>query len=177
MPHQPPHLQPHVYAMSGSGHSLSSVVPHTPMPSPWPEQTTQYEGTTPPRRAGDSPARFNTRAYSSSTGADIRYERQTRHFWAPPSIPHPPPSARPVPSYEPSPSYTQPQPPPQRVNTPPPDSALLTPLPGSGHQPLNQSMKKNMITNNNSGPTSDSSTRTDCGLVIHGRNPSPSPES
>jgi len=173
MPHQPLHLQPHVYAMSGSGYSLSSVVPHTPMSSSWPEQATQYEGTTPPQ-PGSTPGH----AHHLPPQAVYDYERERQgHSWTPPSIPHPPPSSRPAPSYELSPSCTQPQAAPQRVNTLPPDSALLTPLPGSSHQTLNQSMKKNMITNNNSRPSSNSSTRTDCGLVVHRRNPSPSPES
>jgi len=127
MRHQQLPQQPYGYPMSGSGHSLYSVVPHTPMSSSWPEQATQYEGTTPPQ-PGSTPGH----AHHLPPQAVYDYERERQgHSWTPPS--HPPPSSRPVSSsYELSPSYTQPpsQAPPQRVNTLPPDSTLLTPLPG-----------------------------------------------
>ena len=126
MRHQPLQQQSYGYPMSGSGHSLYSVVPHTPISSSWPEQATQYEGTTPPQH-GSTPGH----AHHLPAQAVYDYERERQgHSWTPPSIPHPPPSSRSVPSYELSSSYTQPQAPSQRVNTLPPDSTLLTPLPG-----------------------------------------------
>ena len=122
MRHQPLQQQPYGYPMSSSGHSLYSVVPHTPISSSWPEQATQYKGTMPPQH-GSTPG--NARHLPAQAVDDYGRERQG----IPLSIPHPLPS-RPIPSYELSPSYTQSQPPPQRVNTLPPDSTLLTPLPG-----------------------------------------------
>jgi hypothetical protein len=127
MRHQPLQ-QPYGYPMSHSSHSIYSVVPHTPMPSSWPEHAAQYEGTTPPQH-GSTPGH----AHHLPAQAVYDYERERPgHSWTPPSsIPHPPPSSRPVPSDELSPSYTQPQAAsPERVNTLPPDSTLLTPLPG-----------------------------------------------
>jgi len=123
---QPLQQQPYGYPMSGPGHSLYSIVSHTPTPSLWPEQATQYEGTTPPQH-GSTPGH----ALRPPAQAAYDYERKRQgHSWTPPSILHPPPSPRPVPPYELALSYPQPQPSPQRVDTLPPDSTLLTPLPG-----------------------------------------------
>ena len=111
------------YPISGAAHSLYPVVPTTPMPSSWPDQSTQYEGATPPQQGGPTSSHGHLPAQG---GYDYERERQGQS-WTPPSLPH----SRPVPSYEVSPSYIQPQSQPQqRVNTLPPDSTLLTPLPG-----------------------------------------------
>jgi hypothetical protein len=124
---QPP-LQPqqYGYTISGTAHSLYSVVPATtPMPSSWPEQSTQYEGAqgaTPPQQGGPTPGHAHIPAQAAY---DYERERQGQS-WTPPSLPH---SSVPVASYEVSPSYPQAQAQ-QRVNTLPPDSTLLTPLPG-----------------------------------------------
>ena len=118
-----PLQQPYGYPVSGSAHSLYSVVPTTSIPSSWPEQPSQYEGSTPPQHGPPGHAHLPGQGVY-----DYERERQGPS-WTPPSHP-PPPSSRPVPSYEVSPSYSQPPQPPQRVNTLPPDSTLLTPLPG-----------------------------------------------
>jgi len=103
-------------------HSLYPVVPATPIPSSWPDPSTQYEGGTPPQ-GGHTPGHGHLPAQAAY---DYERERQGQS-WTPPSLPH----SRPAPSYEASTSYTQPQSQSQqRVNTLPPDSTLLTPLPG-----------------------------------------------
>jgi hypothetical protein len=109
------------YPISGTAHSLYPVVHTTPAPSSWPDQSTQYEGATPPQQGGPA-----GHAHLPAQAAyDYERERQGQS-WTPPSLPH-----RPAPSYEVSPSYTQAHTQPQqRVNTLPPDSTLLTPLPG-----------------------------------------------
>lgn len=120
----PPLQQQYGYTISGTPHSLYTVVPATPIPSSWPDQSTQYEGGTPPQQSGPTPGHAHLPA-----AYDYERERQGQS-WTPPSLPH---SSVPVPSYDVSPSYTQPQQaqqPQQRVNTLPPDSTLLTPLPG-----------------------------------------------
>ena len=113
------------YPISGAAHSLYPIVPTTPVPSSWPDQSTQYEGATPPQQGGPTPGHSHLPAQAA-----YDYERERPgQSWTPPSLPH----SRPVPSYEVSPSYIQPQPqsqPQQRVNTLAPDSTLLTPLPG-----------------------------------------------
>ena len=112
-----PIQQQYGYSVSGTTHSLYTVAPATPISPTWPEQSTQYEGGTPqPSTAPGQPHLPAQTAYE--------YERD-RHPqpWTPPSHPT---SSRPVSSsYEVSPSYGQ-----HRVNTLPPDSTLLTPLPG-----------------------------------------------
>jgi hypothetical protein len=102
-----PIQQQYGYSVSSAAHSLYTVAPATPVSPTWPEQSTQYEG--------------------STTQPAYEYERE-RHPqpWTPPSHAT---SSRPVPSYEVSPSYGQTHPQ-HRVNTLPPDSTLLTPLPG-----------------------------------------------
>ena len=122
MRHLPLQQQPYGYPMSGSGHSLYSVVPRTPISSSWPEQATQYKGTMPPQHGSTL---GNAHHLPAQAMDDYGRGRQG----IPLSIP-PLPSSRPIPSHELSSSYTQSQPPPQRVNTLPPDSTLLTPLPG-----------------------------------------------
>ena len=116
--------QQYGYTISGTTHSLYTVVPAAPIPSSWPDQSTQYEGGTPPQQGGPTPGHSHLPAQAAY---DYERERQGQS-WTPPSLPH---SSVPVPSYDVSPSYTQAQPQPQqRVNTLPPDSTLLTPLPG-----------------------------------------------
>jgi hypothetical protein len=119
---QPLQQQQYSYPIAGSSHPLYPVVPHTPISSSWPEQATQYEGTSPPQH-GSAPGQAHLPAQPAY---DYERERQGQS-WTPPA--HPPTSSRPVPSYEVSPPYTQPQPT-RRVDTLPPDSTLLTPLPG-----------------------------------------------
>jgi hypothetical protein len=118
---QPLHQQ-YGYTMSGAAHSLYPVVPATPIPSSWPEQSTQYEGATPPQQGGPAPGHAHLPAQAAY---DYERERQGQSWTH---------SSRPVASFDVSPSYTQPQPQ-QRVNTLPPDSTLLTPLPGYQPQP------------------------------------------
>ncbi|KAH9042324.1 hypothetical protein EDB84DRAFT_1559499 [Lactarius hengduanensis] len=105
------------YPVSSAPHSLYPVAPATPISPTWPEQSTQYEDSTPPH-PGPAPGHPHLPAQ-----AVYEYERE-RHSqsWTSPSHAT---SSRPVPSYEVSPSYAQ-----HRVNTLPPDSTLLTPLPG-----------------------------------------------
>ena len=118
-----PLQQQYGYPMSGAAHSLYPVVPTTPIPSSWPDQSTHYEGASPPQQGGPTPSHGHLPAQGAY---DYERERQGQS-WTPPSLPH----SRPVPSYEVSPSYMQPQTQSQqRVNTLPPDSTLLTPLPG-----------------------------------------------
>jgi hypothetical protein len=120
---QPLQPQQYGYTISGAAHSLYSVVPPTtPIPSSWPEQSTQYEGATPPQQGGPTPGHAHLPAQAAY---DYERERQGQS-WTPPSVPH---SSVPVASYDVSTSYPQPQAQ-QRVNTLPPDSTLLTPLPG-----------------------------------------------
>jgi len=115
-----PLQQPYGYPIPGASHSLYTVVPTPPMSSSWPEQPAQYEDTTPPQHS-TAPGSAHLPAQ-----AVYDYERERGgQSWTPPSLP----PSRPLPSYEVSSSYTQPQPQ-QRVNTLPPDSTLLTPLPG-----------------------------------------------
>ncbi|KAH9072326.1 hypothetical protein EDB83DRAFT_2673412 [Lactarius deliciosus] len=109
------------YPVSSAPHSLYPVAPATPISPTWPEPSTQYEGSTPPH-PGPAPGHPHLPAQ-----AVYEYERE-RHSqsWTSPShAPSHATSSRPVPSYELSPSYAQ-----HRVNTLPPDSTLLTPLPG-----------------------------------------------
>ncbi|KAH9992979.1 hypothetical protein BJV74DRAFT_950892 [Russula compacta] len=108
---------------SGAAHSLYPVVPAASVSS-WPEQSTQYEGTTPPQHGSIS----GHAHVPAQTVYEYERERQGQS-WTPPS--HPP--SRPVPPYEASPSYAQPQPP-QRTLAP--DSTLLTPLPGYQPPPV-----------------------------------------
>jgi len=131
---QPLQQPPYGYAISGSGHALYPVVAPTPIPSSWPEHSTQYEGTTPPQQQGGPAPGGHAHLPAQQAAYEYERERQTQgQSWAPPTLAaH---SSRPaVPSYDVSPSYSQPQPQ-QRVNTLPPDSTLLTPLPG--YQPSN----------------------------------------
>lgn len=118
---RPQPLQPQYgYPVSGAAHSLYTVAPATPISPTWPEQSTQFEGNTP--QPGSTPGHAHLPAPTV-----YEYERE-RHPqpWTSPSHAT---SSRPVSSYEVSPSYgpTHPQ---HRVNTLPPDSTLLTPLPG-----------------------------------------------
>ncbi|KAH9053630.1 hypothetical protein EDB87DRAFT_1650846 [Lactarius vividus] len=96
------------YPVSSAPHSL---YPATPISPTWPEQSTQYEGSTPPH-PGPAPGHSHL-----PSQAVYEYERERQsQSWTSPSHAT---SSRPVPSYEVSPSYAQ-----------PPDSTLLTPLPG-----------------------------------------------
>ncbi|KAH9967473.1 hypothetical protein BC827DRAFT_1174391 [Russula dissimulans] len=95
-----PLQQQYGYPISGASHSLYTVVPTTPMSSSWPEQPTQYEGTTPPQH-GTAPGNAHL-----SAQAVYEYERERGgQSWTPPSLP----ASRPAPSYDVSSSYTQPQ--------------------------------------------------------------------
>jgi hypothetical protein len=117
----PQSLQPQYgYPISGAAHSLYPVAPATPIPPTWSDQPTQYEGSTPPQ-PGSTPGHPHLLAQAAY---DNERERQVQ-AWTPLSQPS---SSRSV-TYEVSSSYTQPHPQ-QRVNTLPPDSTLLTPLPG-----------------------------------------------
>ncbi len=120
---RPQPIQPQYgYPVSSAAHSLYPVAPATPISPTWPEQsTTQYEGGT-PSQPGPAPGHPHLPAQ-----AVYEYERE-RHPqpWTSPSHAT---SSRPVPSYEVSPSYAQTHPQ-HRLNTLPPDSTLLTPLPG-----------------------------------------------
>ena len=119
-PMRPQPLQPpYGYPISGAAHSLYPVAPTTPIPPTWSEQHTQYEGSTPPQ-PGSAPG--HSHLLAAQAAYENERERQA-HSWTPPSHAA---SSRP---YEVSSSYTQPHPQ-QRVNTLPPDSTLLTPLPG-----------------------------------------------
>ncbi|KAI0306065.1 hypothetical protein B0F90DRAFT_1695775 [Multifurca ochricompacta] len=119
---RPQPLQPQYgYPISGAGHPLYPVAPTTPISPTWPEQPTQYEGNTPPQH-GPVPGHPHLPAHSVY---DYERERQPQP-WT--SSAHAA-SSRPVSSYEVSTSYAQPHTQ-QRVNTLPPDSTLLTPLPG-----------------------------------------------
>lgn len=126
---QPLHPQ-YGYTISSAAHSLYPVVPAAaPVPSSWPEQSTQYEGATPPQQGG-GPAPGHAHHLPAQAAYDYERERQGQAW----TQTH---SSRPVASYDVSPPYTQPQPQQQqqRVNTLPPDSTLLTPLPGYQPQP------------------------------------------
>ncbi|KAI9464445.1 hypothetical protein BJY52DRAFT_1221228 [Lactarius psammicola] len=119
---RPQPIQPQYgYPVSSAAHSLYPVAPATPISPTWPEQSTQYEGST-PSQPGPAPGHPHLPAQ-----AVYEYERE-RHPqpWTPPSHAT---SSRPVSSYEMSPSYAQSHPQ-HRLNTLPPDSTLLTPLPG-----------------------------------------------
>jgi hypothetical protein len=85
----------------GVSHSLYPVVPTLPIPSSWPEQSTQHDGATPPQRGGPTPGRARPLAQAAY---DDERERQGQS-WTPPSLPD-----SPLPVYNMSPPSSQPQP-------------------------------------------------------------------
>ena len=119
------------YHVSSATHSLYPVAPATPISPTWHDQPTQYEGGTPPQ-PGPAPGHPHLPSQPM-----YEYERE-RHPQPWTSSPSHVPASRPVSSYEASPSYAQTHAQ-HRVNTLPPDSTLLTPLPG--YQPSSTTLE------------------------------------
>jgi hypothetical protein len=81
--------------------SFYPIIPTPPIPSSWPEQSTQHEDTTPPQEGGPR----HGQARSSAQAAHENERERQGQSWTPPSRPDSPLSV-----YNTSPPSTQPQP-------------------------------------------------------------------